>query len=172
MARGHRLVWTLAAGVLAACGERERPDDDLAAIHAPEVARLVSANEALAGANIPVLDPATMNDAEIRRVLGSGPHCSFRYTAEGKPVLAVLWKESGAAADGTVKLNGDLVALTGTAAEGKLTLTAGAVQMTLTPDAPLGSPPARGDERREADLEFAVGDKLRVGYRGYYACPE
>lgn len=149
-----------ALGFLAACGAGEAPDDELAAIHAPQSAELAPAAKALAGAYVPHLDPANMNDAEIRKVLGAGSHCTFGYTSDGKPVLGVQWPASGAGAKGAVKLNGHLVALSGAAKDGALELSADRVRMTLVP------------EGSEAVLLFEVGDELRVGYRGYYTCLE
>lgn len=173
-----RLGALLALGLLAACGESEAPDDDLSAVKAPEVARVVPAGEALAGAEIRKLDPAKMNDAEIRGLLGAGPYCAFRYTSDGAPVLAVGWTEGGAGAEAAVKLNGSLVALGGTPADGSVTLSAQEVRLALSPDGPLVPEPSPGSageasgeqEPQEAELLFEVGEELTVGYRGYYTC--
>jgi hypothetical protein len=164
------LALVLALGALAGCGEEDAPDDNISAIRPPEIARIVPANEAIAGAHIPTLDPATMVDAEILNVLGGDSRCEFRYTSAGGPVLAVSAPSNGDPADGVVKLNGHLVALRSASTDGALVLSADRIRLTITPDDG-GQAGALGDARqREADLIFEVGDSLRVGYRGYYNC--
>jgi hypothetical protein len=152
------------------CGERAAPDDETNPVQAAEIARITPANEAIAGAHIPTLDPATLVDAEIEKVLGPGPRCEFRYTSEGRPVLAATARANGEARDGVVKLNGHLVVLgRATPGAGELALAADRVRLTVTPE---GAAKAAGARQREADVIFEVGDSLRVGYRGYYRCAE
>lgn len=153
----------LAALLAAACDNRPPPDDKVGA-PPPHAARLVSADEALAGANIPTLDPATMDAAEVARVLGPGPRCEFRYVSGGKPVLAIAAAPDAAAA-AVVKLNGDLVALEpGPAGDGR-TFAAGPIRLRLS------DLPEADDRPRPATLTFRVAEPLRVGYGGYYVCP-
>jgi len=76
-------------GLLAGCDGSGAPDDVVEHPRAAEIARIVAAEEALANAVVATLDPHTMSDAEIRKALGTGPRCEFRYTNSGKPVLAV-----------------------------------------------------------------------------------
>jgi hypothetical protein len=167
--RAHLAV-VLALGALAGCGEEDAPDDDISAIRPPEIARIAPANEAIAGTHIPTLDPATMVDAEIQKVLGVDPRCEFRYTSAGRPVLAARTPSNGDAAQGVVKLNGHLVALRPTSTDGALVLSADRIRLTITAD-DAGQAGGLGDaRRREADLIFEVGDSVRVGYRGYYNC--
>ena len=158
--------WALAGlGLLAGCSESDAPDDDLEAIRAPAIARIVPASEAISGAHIPTLDPAPMNDAEILKALGAGAHCEFRYTSTGKPVLGVKPAANGAA-QGVVKLNGHLVLLQSAPAKNAIVLAADRIRMALTPDP--------GDEADGSQIEaisnFEIGDDLRAGYRGYYDC--
>lgn len=160
-----RFAIVVVLAVLAGCGGNQAPDDNLAALHAPEIARIAPVSEALAGAHIPTLDPATMNDAEITKALGAGPLCEFRYTSDSRPVLA--WKASpNSAAAGVVKLNGHLVILE-SASTRNLVLTAEPVRLTVNPDRE-GTGPAV----EEANVLFEVGSTLNVGYRGYYKCGE
>lgn len=154
----------LAALLAAACDNRPPPDDKVGA-PPPHAARLVSADEALAGANVPTLDPATMDAAEVARVLGPGPRCEFRYVSGGKPVLAIAAAPDAAAA-AVVKLNGDLVALT---ASDPRTFGAGPVHLRLS-DLPEAADAGR-DRPRPATLTFRAGQELQVGYGGYYVCP-
>ena len=172
-----RLTLVLAAvGVLAGCSENEAPDDDTQPVRAPEVVRIVPASEALAGAHIPTLDPVTMNDAEIRRVLEAGPRCEFRYTTTGDPVLAVNMRPNGATGGGVVKLNGSLIALEPASIGGDVgpvgsfMLVADPIRMTVAPDRGEQAEGRDGVRRREADMVFEVEQSLRVGYRGYLDC--
>lgn len=167
---GAPLSCMIAIGLLAGCGEQPAPDDETHPVRAPEIARIVPAREAIAGAHIPTLDPATMVDAEIQNMLGPGAHCEFRYTSEGRPVLAARAPSDSDAPDGVVKLNGHLVPLTRTSAEPRsLVFVADKIRLTVTPDSGEQTGTAR---QREADVVFEVGDSLRAGYRGYYRCSE
>jgi hypothetical protein len=156
---------------LAGCKDSERPGAELQPGRAQEEARIVPVEEALAGAHLPTLDPATMSDAEIRKALPSEAHCDFHYTSTGKPVLALEPLSGGGAAHGVVKLNGNLVLLEPAADQqsgapaGEVRLAAGEVRTTITS---LGED--AGGSRREARMVFEVGDALRVGYLGYYGC--
>ncbi|MFC4172851.1 DUF6692 family protein [Microvirga sp. GCM10011540] len=161
--------------IVAGCSENEAPDDDLTSIRAPEIARIVPAQEALAGSNIPTLDPAPMNDAEIRKALGAGPLCEFRYTTAGRPVLAVGTQPDGAPRGGIVKLNGSMVPLSPAPVDGAsgaastLLLVADPIRMTVTPEG-AEQTDGTGAQRREANAVLEVGQSLRVGYRGYLDC--
>lgn len=168
-----RLALAVVLGGLAGCDDSGLPDDELQPARAPEIARIVPAGEALAGAHIPTLDPARMNDAEIQKALAGEVRCEFRYTSGGRPVLAVEALPNGAVAEGVVKLNGSLVMLQPAAAEagrdvpeGGFRLVAGDIRATIMP----GIGPAPDGEAREADMVFEVGESLRAGYRGYYSC--
>ncbi|HZM35656.1 MAG TPA: DUF6692 family protein [Burkholderiales bacterium] len=162
----------LLAGLLGACTEGEAPDDDLQAIHPPEIARIVPANEALAGVQVRKLDPATINDAEIGKALPAGPRCDFHYTSSGRPVLAVHMQPDGNAAGAIVKLNGHLVPLEATRADAdQLEMRAEPVRIVIQPDPRELAKARPGIQRREANMIFEVGKELRAGYRGYLDCP-
>ena len=89
----------LMAGLLAACGN-EAADDVTDPMSGEETPTVLPAGEAIAGAKVATLDPATMVDAEIQTVLGGPPRCVFRYTSFGKPVLALGGGADGAPAAG------------------------------------------------------------------------
>jgi hypothetical protein len=157
----------LLALALAGCDGNDAPDDVARPDRAREIAVVVPVDQALANAQVPRLDPETLNDAEIREALGTGPVCLFRYTAAGRPVLAVRQSpEEGPG--GIVKLNNHLVRL-GAArdatSDGHLVLAAPPVRLTVTPPLPEGEIP-----RRESDLVLEIGEMLRVGYRGNVSC--
>lgn len=155
-------------GLLAACGNNNAPDDQTNPVRAAEVARIVPANEAIAGAHIPTLDPVTMVDAEIVKVIGPGPRCEFRYTSEGGSVIAARPPSNRDAPDGVAKLNGHLVPLRRTSPEAdELVLAADRIRISITPE---GGEQTGGAGQRKADVVFEVGDSLRAGYRGYYRC--
>lgn len=166
----------LALGPIAACTEGSAPDDALKAIHPPEIARIVPASEALAGAHVPTLDPATMNDAEIRKALAAGPRCYFRYTSSGEPVLAFRMEPGAAELGAVVKLNGHLVSLEtaggdpSTAPTDGLRMLSDPIGILVQPDPRDPATAAAGARRREATMIFEVGQSLRAGYRGYVDC--
>lgn len=162
----------LATALLAGCGEGPLPDD--APGHAPEPPPVQPAAQALQGAHIPTLDPATLNGAEIRKVIGLRAHCAFRYTSAGRPVLVAGLQPDGSAGVGVVKLNGSLVPLeplpaAGTIRPGAFALAAGPVRLAVAPyaDAPV---PGEPGAMVEAQMVFEVGQELRVGYGGFVAC--
>jgi hypothetical protein len=171
-----RLPVIVAVGLLAACEESGRPDDKSRPIQSHEIARVVSAQEALSGAHIPTLDPATMREAEISKLIGDGPRCEFRYTTAGRAVLAMSTEAGGAAGQAVAKVNGKLVALApaqageGGVNAGRINLTADPIRLTVMPDQERQSEPLEGVLRREAAMIFQIGDSLKVGYRGYVDC--
>lgn len=161
----------LAGLFVAACGQSDAPDD--ANAPAPDLAAVKTASEALAGAHIPTLDPATLNDAEIRKVVGGQPHCSFRYTRSGRPVLVASLKPDGALDAGVVKLNGNLVPLQANGGEGQpggdaFVLAAPPVRLSVQRPSETEAP--TDGKRVEADMVFEVGQQLKVGYGGFMSC--
>lgn len=166
----------LATSLLAGCGENEAPDDKLQAVKAPEIVRIMPAEEALAGAHVPTLDPATMNEAQIRKALEPGPRCDFRYTSSGKPVLAISMAPGGAASGGVVKVNGHLITLEpapeAAASEGSkhILMRADPIRITVTPDEAGEAVERENVRRREATTIFEVGQSLSVRYLGYLDC--
>ncbi|MGE0370685.1 MAG: DUF6692 family protein [Gammaproteobacteria bacterium] len=175
-ARRAGLVLAAVLGGLAACDQDDAPDDVIQHPQASGIARIASADEALANAQIARLDPATMNDAEIRKAVGTGPRCVFRYTSEGKPVLAVSSQPDGSPRVGVVKLNGYLVRLDAAADEeparagDTLRVIAGPIRMTISPDPREAAADGNGVQHRETDMVFEIGESLRVGYHGYVGC--
>lgn len=132
--------------------------------------RIVEARAALSGADFPSVDPHTMNDAEIGKVIGAGPFCAFRYTSTGSPVLAFSPQASGSRLSGIVKLNGSLVPLHGNARRDGIALFADEVRITLELEDERGRRSAPAAQPIAAQMVFRVGERLRVGYDGYYAC--
>ena len=164
--------------LLAGCGESDAPDDAAQRTAAHPPAEIVGAEQALNGAYVPTLDPATMNDAEIRKAIGAGPRCVFRYTSSGGAVLAARTGPAGSVSAGAIKLNGNLVSLKSPEDEsqagraGGFVLVAGPIRLTVAPEA--GDAPRRSGafRRRTAQMTFEIGEKLTVGYLGYLDCAE
>ncbi len=93
------------APAFSGCSQDAAPDDQLKLRRPADIPRVVSAEEALRGAHLPAVDPLNMEDAEIGKVLGPGPFCAFRYTSDGKPVLAWKPETDESKAAGVVKVN-------------------------------------------------------------------
>lgn len=169
---GH-IVAACACALSGACSQNAAPDD--ATAPAPAIVRMETAEQALQGAHVPALDPQTMNDAEIRKLIGAGPHCSFRYTSTGKPVAVVGSNPGGRPAAGGVKLNGVLVALNadpGAASDiaRGVVLVSGPVRLSIRPD-PQSSASTKPDAGLvEAEMRFEVDQQLKVGYAGFLEC--
>ena len=165
-----RIILFIALTAAAGCGSEE-PDDIINPVRADDAPRVVSAREALDTSEIATIDPHTMNDAEISKVLGEGPFCAFRYVSDGNPVLA--WKrqsnESSAAA--VVKINGVLVGLQPESTKNVNAFVAEAIRMTLLPDDTQQGEAGNVERPREAKLLLEIDQQLRVGYGGYSVCP-
>lgn len=140
---------------------------------APEP-KLVSASEALHSPDLTAVDPGTLDQAEILKVVPPGPRCSFRYTDGSSPVLAGALVTGSTTAKGVVKLHGRLVEVTAQSvgslealADGA-TFTAEGLRLTVIPEGDEVEP----GQRRVANLEFELEQGLLVGYRGWYTCEE
>lgn len=165
--RARALLW-LALAALVACGS-EGPDDELHPIRSRTIPRILPAREAVETGQIPTLDPHTMNDAEVSKVLGAGAFCAFRYVSDGKPVLAWQLRQAGSA-KAVVKLNGALVELERNPEAHVLQFGSDEVRLTVTTD-PNERVRSTSHKPHEAKLLFEIGQQLRVGYMGYSICP-
>ena len=138
-------------------------------------AELAPPEEAIETTVIALLDPATMEEAEIGAVLPQAGGCRFLRTAASEPILAVAPAAEAERAQGVMKLNGKLVALeggqeaAGTPAKG-VRMRAGGIAMAVTPLPGAEPEEAGGRLRREADLVFSLERGLTVGYRGFWDC--
>lgn len=166
--RARSPIW-LACLLLTGCGS-EAPDDAVNAALGKNIPRVVTLQEALTTPDIPTLDPHSMNDAEIAKVLGAAPFCAFRYVSDGQPALAWTSSPVEGRAPAVLKLNGGLVALQHESGAGGMQFVADELHMQVTPDDAQES--VRSDGRpQEAKLLFEIGQELRVGYGGYLVCP-
>ncbi len=162
--------------LLTACGDPAPSagmEEPLLRSPLPEV---VSGREAINSPDIASIDPQTLDQSEVDKVLGSGPFCNFAYTAESPPVVAIKHDGESGLAKGVVKIHGKLVQLSSEPLAGFSALGSGA---TLTADninvvVALGKD---GDvepngEKAIADLHFELAQGLKVGYRGWYTCEQ
>ena len=131
----------------------------------PEV---VSAAEALQSPNIATLDPSSLQDAEISKVIPAGPTCFFTYSADGAPVLAASAGQSGEVV-GVIKLHGRLVRLTAPGLSSYDALTSGGIFSADEVRFEINLEEHEGG-RRPAEAHFSVGDQMTAGYAGWYTC--
>ena len=171
-----RAALTLSFVWLTACGDPapgEGMEKPLTEGPMPEV---VPGPVAVATPDITTIDPATMNPAEIGKVVSPGPRCSFAYTAASPPVLVGGVKATETSITGVVKLHGRLVELTAQQVKtvGELgagaTFTAEGIRLSVKPEREEGGEVNKGLRRWPANLLFELDQGLRVGYHGWYTC--
>ena len=131
-----------------------------------EPARLTSISEALATPEIATLDAEFLTDADIEGAFSDGGTCSFRYTSQSDPSYAVSLADNQAA--GLAKISGDLVRLEGDNAS---SMSSENLIISLTPVEEGMSLTEATGTTIEADMVLAIGEDLKVGYRGYFECP-
>lgn len=160
--------------LLAACGD-PAPGEGVEQAHGAEtMPEVVSAAEAIQSPHVPAIDLLSMHEAEYEKIVPDQHQCVFRYTSEGRPVLAAAIRDGHAVA--AVKIHGKLVELVAENTTSFDALTSGATfsaegtQVRVTPgdDAPFES--REGHLQREAEAVFELEQGLKAGYRGWYAC--
>jgi hypothetical protein len=173
------LVAMVVSGLAVGCEDSGLPDDKVNQPQSHVVAKIVPASEALTGAHIPTLDPMTMAEAAVSKVIGGdGPRCEFRYTTAGAAALAMSTTADGDVHEGVVKVNGSLVALAPVSTDlagrrpGSTMLAADPIRLTINADRGNEWKPLAGVSRHEATMIFEIGSDLKVGYRGYLDCSQ
>jgi len=131
----------------------------------PASPRIVSIDEALSTANIPVLDPGFLTEDEIRQLLPEGAACTFNYTT-GSPASLALGEVDGDTV-GLVKLSGDLVRIDQNA-PGELITKGLALRLATAEEGEALE--AAGTEPVEATMTLELDAGLSAGYRGFYSC--
>jgi hypothetical protein len=134
----------------------------------PAPAEIVTLSQAMATAEVAILDPEFMTSDDVARLFPEGQACRFSYTPDSHPVLVMGEIDGEEAA--LFKISGDLVRLAGDNSGG---FTADGVQMTLRQVD--GSSVATTDGTTtdgvvDAILTMTLDAGLRTGYRGYYRC--
>ncbi len=145
-----------------ASGKKEAPGTD-----AP--AEIVSLDEALATAEVAIVDPKFITSDEISRLFLGGATCTFNYTTSSPAVLAMGELDGSPAA--LIKISGDLVRLDAASA-GASALALSTEGLLVNVSAPGGSDALDpgSSEMQEADLVLELDAGLHAGYRGYYRC--
>lgn len=144
-------------------------DGSLAANNAP--AQIVSLDEALASAEIAILDPEFISDEEVDMAFPQGRSCAFTYTEDSPPVLVVGREANGTVA--LVKISGDLVRLqteNGAGRQPALDFVADGILMRVTSEDGGSFAQPEANEQVEVDLQLELDAGLRAGYRGFYSC--
>ena len=166
----HTLVGATVMATLSACNMDSSPAlEEPTTGMADTGTELVPVEQAIQSAEIAGTDLGSMNDAEVRKVIDPGPHCSFSYVEDGQPVLVITAAGAGPARAYT-KLHGRLVELPAASAAplpGGGVFRAGGMQVALAPHEGNRAEPGR---LVEADLLFQLQQGLRVGYTGFYRC--
>jgi hypothetical protein len=125
------------------------------------------AREAVRTADLATTDVESMTDAELQRMLGSGPVCRFAYAA-GDAAVAAATAPGAGASRGVIKLHGRLVPM-----NVRYETSAGEGFELSSDDVTLVASPyerAAGGDAREANALLRIGGDLEVGYGGFYEC--
>ena len=129
-------------------------------------AEKMPAGEAARRAELAETDLESLTEAELQRMLGTGPVCRFAYAANDAAVAAAT--ATGAEASrGVIKLHGRLVPMNvqySTSPDKGFELSSDDVIVLASP-----SQDSAGDVR-EADAVLRIGADLEVGYGGFYGC--
>lgn len=131
------------------------------------LAEEMPAREAVRTADLATTDLESMTDAELQRMLGSGPVCRFAYAA-GDAAVAAATAPGAGASRGVIKLHGRLVPMNvryETSAGEGFELSSDDVTVVASP-----YEGAAGGDPREADARLRIGNDLEVGYGGVYEC--
>ncbi len=133
---------------------------------------IVSAQEAVQSPDIPTIDPMTLDDAEVDKVLAKTPRCSFSYTAASQPVFVMGTNADSVA--GVIKLHGKLVKLSGSEISSDNLPNGGifiAEPITITIE-PLQKEvkTSQNEQNVQAEMHFELRQGLKVGYEGWIKC--
>lgn len=124
-----------------------------------------SVEAALASADVAVLDPQFLAPEDISRALPEGAMCTFVYTEDSQPALAIGSGSPGAIA--VVKLSGDVVRIEGTDMG---SFASGDLRLTLAGRNGQDIAALTDQDLPEVIMEMAIGDQLQAGYLGYLRC--
>ncbi|SPH25003.1 hypothetical protein DEA8626_04037 [Defluviimonas aquaemixtae] len=135
-----------------------------------EPASIMTLEAALATANVAPLDPEFMSGEEIGVLFPDGAACTFTYTEDSPPVLAVGASDDGPVA--AVKISGDLVRLSADESSviAARAFTAPGIAMNLSGRRGAELAANVGARHVEADLVLKINQGLTAGYAGYYGC--
>ncbi len=129
-------------------------------------AKIVSLQDALATAEVSIVDPEFVTQEDIKQLFPDGAACTFSYTTQSPPSVVIGQVDGTAAA--LVKLSGDLVRLE--ADESGRTLTADGIAMRISAPDRADSLGSVDSAPAKANLVLELDAGLRAGYRGFYRC--
>ena len=167
---------TLGTAFLTGCGDPapgEGMQNPMMQGPSPEV---VGAQEAVSSSDIPAIDPQTMQEAEIEKVLGDVAYCVYLYTAESPPILAIDNTDQGQGSRAVTKIHGRLVELSADQKPGYenlqqgLMLSAEGLTMRVFSDEEEQPESAELGDLITAELHFSLQQGLNAGYLGWYRC--
>ena len=167
---------TLGAAFLAGCGDPAPGEGMKTSMMQGPSPEVVGAQEAVNSPDIPAIDPQTMEQAEIDKVLGDVSYCIYRYTAESPPILATSNAAQSEGYRAVTKIHGRLVELTSDQNPGYenlkegLVFTAEGLEMRVASDGEGQPESAKPGELVTAELHFSLEQGLNVGYLGWYEC--
>jgi len=125
-----------------------------------------SVEAALASAEVAVLDPEFLSPEEISAALPAGSQCTFLYTEDSNPALAIGPGDAGTVA--ALKLSGDVVQIGGA---NMGSFASGDLSVTLAGKDGHAIEELTDQDLTEVIMELAIGDQLQAGYMGYLRCP-
>lgn len=130
---------------------------------APE-ASIVSVEEALSTAEIAILDPEFLTEADVAKLFPDGAECTFNFTTDAKPSVAMGTVDGSSVA--LMKVSGDLIRLNAARNEGQISLTTEGMAAAI---APTGDGEA-DDGLVESTLVFTLDAGARAGFIGWTKC--
>lgn len=131
----------------------------------PPAPLVESVNAALASADVSALDPQFLSSEDISTALREGAICTFFYTEDSQPALAIGPGSTGTIA--VVKLSGDVVRIEG---DSMGAFASGDLSLTLAGRDGQEIAELMDQELPEVIMELAIGDQLQAGYLGYLRC--
>ncbi|GEM_PF-1525369 len=124
-----------------------------------------SVEAALASADVPVIDPQFLAQEDVSAALPEGAMCTFVYTEDSQPALAVGPGTTGTIA--AVRLSGNVVRIEG---DSMGAFAGGDLRLTLAGRDGQGIAELMDQDLPEVIMELAIGDQLQAGYLGYLRC--
>lgn len=128
--------------------------------------QIVSLQQALSTADVAVIDPGFLSEADIAALFPNGPACTFSYTTGSPPALAIGEVDGQTA--GLIKLSGDLVRVDAISAT-QFGVDGLSINLREPADS-TASLEATGPEPVYADMYLELEAGLTAGYRGFYNC--
>lgn len=129
-------------------------------------AQIVPVSQALSTANVAVLDPEFLTEADIARLFPDGAACTFNFTTTAKPSVAIGDVDGEAVA--LMKLSGDLIRLSATQIgnSGGVSLSTDGLEASIAPT----DDESGDDELTQSTLIYTLDAGSRAGFIGWTRC--